>query len=226
MELTIKETSSETKAKRLFTNPAQMNRIKTFAIMTAENPDAIKYSRKDNKERNKDFKASISFDKMLDNKHFSYYKVKGFYGSTEHSFIIYNLTLNDAKELASSQHQLSFIFGKNDSGVLTFEFWANGSKNSYKYRKVDEVNNFNFLDKDAEDNYTQIARDFKIMIPFTKFEVAASEMEESVNRRAVEIGWNDESVDTAINESMDENRAMKYRYFSRMTLGFGKLNND
>ena len=110
-------------------------------IITGENSDTIS-TPENNKLYNQNLKDKISFkginsiESDIASSFLPYYKVKGkFSGNTEHSFIIYNCSHFDAECLAKSCRQQSFIFGTNDNGKLTFEMWANKSKNDYHYKK-------------------------------------------------------------------------------------------
>jgi hypothetical protein len=249
MKLRIAETSGENRAKRLFKNPEYMNKIKTFAIFTAENRDKKDFDSDVNKTLNRSLKVDLAYDKdKAFNKyqqtksdktlkklydtgistdslekdlklgHFGYYKVKGKYGNIEHSFIVYNLTLDDAKDICRKHGQQSFIFAYNNNGNLKFEFWANASKSGYSYKKVDEKEEFNIMDDDAPDYYTQIARDFKINIPFDNFEVSADDMIERIFKRKHELGYSDSAIQKLIDESTNPDYYKKGRYFARGTL--------
>ena len=216
----LKETKSETKAKRLFSVPSAMKHIKTFAIFTAENPNAQTMSRSANDDRMKDLKSKLSFETSLHQGGYYYYKVKGKYGDTEHSVLVYNILLEDAKDFACKYEQQSFIFGTNDDGKLHFEFWANRKKDGYKYSKLDEKDIVNINNEETEEYYTQISKDFRIAIPFEKFEWAADEMYESFKRKMIRTNSNpsDTNIDTQIMRSLDENITGKYRYYARKTL--------
>ena len=188
----LKETDSKTKAKRLFTNPSAMKHIKTFAICTSENPPNSELTNSENTSRSNTLKRQLSYNKSeydnlklsrnqtYDNKllldysniedelkinHFPYYKTKGKYGSTEHSYLVYNISLHDCKKLCKAADQDSFIFGTNDSNDLNFEFW---SSNGADYIKLDTCSMIKGR-VNSEDNYTQISKDFKFTIPFSIF---------------------------------------------------------
>ena len=81
-------------------------KIKTFAIISPENPMGISYSRKENEKRLIQFKDYLRFGS------YSYTQIKGRYGNIEHSFIIVNIRLQDAKAYASAFRQESFFFGQ------------------------------------------------------------------------------------------------------------------
>ena len=91
---------------------------------------------------------------------------KGQYGNREHSYIIYNISLDDALSLGDRYHQEAIIFVVPDIKTHTIhaEYWerpAEGkplrqkeSKDSY----VDATND--------EDMWSQISRKFKFRFPF------------------------------------------------------------
>lgn len=171
------ETSRETKAKRLFTAPTFMNKIHTFGIMTGENPDATQMSSNINRALN------ANFESWLKRTGYQYYKVKGKYGSVEHSYLIYNVALADMIIFATDLKQQSFIYGKNINGKLTFEFWANRAKSGkYSYIKVDEKTAYT-TSPEFEDAYSQISRDFRFNIPFEKFAANTADMIERFNTK-------------------------------------------
>ena len=236
----LDETSSEAKAKRLFLHPSVMEYIKTFAIFTAYNPDAKQQPKAVNKRLQKHLKADLSYgtprfieknesdftiediEKAVIDGHWHYYKTKGVYFNVEQSLLVYNITLDEAKSLCEKYHQQSFVFGKNDNGVLKFEFYANRSRNGHSYIKVDEREDFKIVGADADNLYTQIARDFKINIPFEVFEVAAENMVESINKKNALLKWSKDSILNCIAESVNESLTGKRRYFMRTTLWYTK----
>ena len=79
-------------------------KIKTFAIISPENPMGINYSREENEERLMRFKNDLRFGS------YSYTQIKGKYDNVEHSFLIINIRLQDAKAYASAFRQESFFF--------------------------------------------------------------------------------------------------------------------
>ena len=249
MKLKINETNAKTKATNLFKHPMCSPKIKTFAIFTGENRDKrTDYTSAENKYLNNIVKRDLShnntdfnngddsdntanrlvnkgldlnkLEQDLNSGYYSYYKVKGNYDNIEHSFIVYNIRLDDMKRLCEKYGQQSFIYGYNDKGTLKFEFWANKCKtsNKYKYFKIDECDTFNLLDDNAKNYYTQISRKFKFSIPFTKFEFAPNEMIEAISRKQKDNNWSDNDVDYFINESLDDNINPKYRYYARANL--------
>lgn len=81
-------------------------KIKTFAIISPENPMGMSYSKKENEERLIQFKNDLRFGS------YSYTQIKGKYNNIEHSFLIVNIRLQDAKAYASAFRQESFFFGQ------------------------------------------------------------------------------------------------------------------
>lgn len=219
------ENSKAIKTQRLFQHPGAMKHIRTFAIFTAYNPDTKPLKKADNIELQKSLKNQLSYtpdiDAMLDdviNGRYHYYKSKGKYGNIEESLIVFNINLPDTKKLAAAYEQQSFVFGLNDDGKLKFQFWANYSKTGHKYKMVGEKDTVNVVDDRIKDNYTQIARDFKINIPFDVFGVAIEEMEESINVRRSEKGWSEEFIEHLVSESLSEEITGYGRYCARGTL--------
>ena len=214
--------STKSKIKNLFLNP-QGSKIKTFMIITGENPATIS-TPENNKLYNQKLKDKISFKSInsiesdIASSFLPYYKVKGkFSGNIEHSFIIYNCSHSDAEYLAKSCRQQSFIFGTNDNGKLTFEMWANKSKNDYHYKKVDEKDLY--IDKsEAENDYTKICKDFKFSIPFDMFEVAPEEMIETIENSIKSNRFSEEKFNSYLDESLDDKYTGKHRMYVRYAL--------
>lgn len=208
----LSETDRKSKATQLFKEPGK-SRIKTFAIFTAENPNAIPVSRAKNKELNKSLKKTLGdlMTDILNRGMFHYYKVKGKYGSVEHSFLVYNLSVNSAKQLCEDFCQESFIFGINHGDHLSFQFWRNTGKNGYHYVMVDEKDLF--IDStDADQDYTQISRDFKFTIPFEIFELANESLLEYYDKKCSLYEQYKDELDSYINICTDEFRTGKFQY--------------
>lgn len=87
-------------------------KIKTWAILTPENPLGKLLTPQENNKRLKSFKSAL---KKLN---LTYTPIEGSYGGDkEHSFIVFNLRLKDATYLASTYQQESFFYGKTKSPV-------------------------------------------------------------------------------------------------------------
>ena len=82
-------------------------KIKSFAIITGENPLGVNL-KSGNKERNKKL---LDLAKQYKIQEFD--KINGYFGgNTEHSFVFYNISLGETKELAAIFMQRSFFYGK------------------------------------------------------------------------------------------------------------------
>lgn len=110
--------------------------IRTFAILTAENPFAQRLSRSANQERNGEL------EKSLKEMNFVFRKVGGFYGTEdgggnkERSYCVYNISLSAAKHLAAKFNQQSFVFGEVSKAEFGGEYRGNRMTYSfYAYRQ-------------------------------------------------------------------------------------------
>ena len=84
-------------------------KIRTFAIMTAENPMKIKTNAQKNNKFTTSLKANLSIH------HIQYVPVDGMYDNKEHSFMLMNLRVEDAMTLSITYLQESFFFGNVSS---------------------------------------------------------------------------------------------------------------
>lgn len=103
--------------------------IRTFAILTAENPFAQRLPRSANLDRNR------SLERWLRSGNYVFRKVVGEYGGKEHSYSVYNIPLEEAARCAAAFNQESFVFGErrvsaiggSDDGVrgnrMRYSFW-------------------------------------------------------------------------------------------------------
>ena len=162
-------------------------RIKTFAIITAENPinydrcndetlpSTVALSRQENNERMRALKntlkaSRLNYDDSVD-KWFNYSKVIGNYGgSKEHSLIVYNITLEEVKNLCKSFNQESFIYGIHDENTDNLEVYTYvaiincNAKKVVDYKVGDKAADLN-SDRDITQGYTR-KNDFKFSYVF------------------------------------------------------------
>lgn len=169
--------------------------IKTWGIITAENPMAHSFSDEENAKRDKALRQHLAKSNI------EYMKVKGKYGNPENSLFLINPSLRDMTEIATKFGQESFIFATNtkngefsfDAGYYETDAPASEKKKfsdpeymgrqgvSYKYNKAITKNNI-IDQKDADDLFTQIkthGRKFKFQIPF--FEAVIQEAYERMS---------------------------------------------
>lgn len=132
--------------------------LKTMAILTSENPRYQVYSYGKN-ETNNDRREELEKDLKLG--HYAWFPVKGQYEGNENSYIIYNISLDNALYLGKKFGQESIIF--IDEGHC--EYWEQSGDG--KYKKTHERDMSQRLDMtNADDYFTQISRQFKFQIPF------------------------------------------------------------
>lgn len=187
MKLHIDENSSTRVKRALFGDDT--GKIKTFAILTAENPNSMKLSRKDNKSKMMDFKT------RLKNLGLQYTKIQGhFDGNKENSIIVYNLSYEDAENYAKYYGQKSFFFGTN-SMPSEITYYEATDDSCTKYRKIESTKKIENM-KDADDFFSRHG-DFKFSIDLKYFK---------------------DSIDKVCNSIIDESKlsvAIDDRYTSR-----------
>ena len=134
--------------------------VKTFAIITWENPMGKKANSVFNKEANEALKN------MLKSGNFSYKQIKGKYGDYENPYVIFNVNLNTAKNIGfehDKYKQESIIYG---------ERYNSGRKEGVLFRMIyfdnrpsQERRVWKSLDRDEEDFYSEY-KGRKFQIPF------------------------------------------------------------
>lgn len=166
----INETSRKIKARQSLYGKRKA--LKQFVIITPENPMGEQATNVDNANSRKRFEDILKTELLYA------YPVRGKYGSTEHSYIVFNMPLELAKRVGEIYDQQSFIFGKviGENEVEYQLWWKNASKNNkeasfrdkqyYLKETKREVMRVNGSDL----NYTEIGKGFQYNIPFETFE--------------------------------------------------------
>jgi len=149
----LSETSRRQKAQRAINNIG--SRVKTYAILTSENPMGNRLSKSDNTQLTDKLKSHLKAG------NFVWFPVKGMYGEKENPFIVYNISLTDALDIDKKFNQESIIWCDNESGDK--QYWEQNGDGKFSKTHVR-----NYIDDmtDAEDYYTQVSRKFKFQIPF------------------------------------------------------------
>ena len=167
------------------------HKVRTFAIITAENPGGEQKTPEENKKLRKKFNDELKEFNL------QYIKIRGRYKDTigngsldENSVMIINLTLNEALYFAEEYGQESFFFG-NDAGISYYEMGSNG-----KYEKVETTKRIE--NKEDADNFFSRFRNFKFSIYLDAF-----------NKESTEINLEE------LDKSLDENRTLKSRIIHR-----------
>ena len=144
-------------------------KIKTWALLTPENPMAQKSTPEENNKRLKEFKD------LMKRMCIHYIPVEGLYGNKEHSFMLFNLRLSDAENIAKLFRQESFFFAKtatpsskddsrHTSAHIVYYETNDGAET---YKPVDEGRDIESL-KDAQDFFTRHG-DFNFAVNMSAF---------------------------------------------------------
>lgn len=132
--------------------------INTIAFLTAENPQGEKASPEFNREQNK------KLENTLRSMNLSFRKVKGKFGSEEKSYMVMNITRDEAVELGEMFEQEAVIWGSKVGGddQVGFSFEYIEGDNTVQTRDI-SLSSGDIQDR--EDYYSQI-KGRKFIIPF------------------------------------------------------------
>lgn len=175
MKIKIDENESSRFKKALFGDYS--NKIKTFAILSAENPNGIQAPVKVNNENTRKFKI------LLKEMGLQYIPLIGQFRNKEHSFLVINLSLADAKSISKAFEQLSFFYGINNSNRLkddrrdtasSIEYWERPNEKS-DYEKLETSEKIEDA-KDLQDFFSRHG-DYKFSIKMDIFEGTDAELE-------------------------------------------------
>lgn len=182
--------------------------IETFAIITVN--DNVKTA-------NNEVTCYENPETILNRYSFNYYVMKD--GRGDDRYLIYNLTVKDAKSLSKYFEQRSFIFGKNTDEGLIFELWAKKKESSNDYSMLDNKSVYNEID-DRVEMITQVLKDFKIRIPAKKFEFNDDEVMKSLYSKYFISDIYRKNFEHNLEESLNE----KLTFMGRVTYR-GRLKN-
>ena len=204
----VKEILSETSRRHKAQQAIQgaNRRVRTMAIISAENP----MGKKMNDEYNQ--QAREKLERQLAIGHYRYFKAKGNYDGLENSVMIYNISIEDTLYLCYKYNQESVIFvDMQKDGEISYQYWQ-GDDNSSQLKLQHEEHEI--VDATDDDNYyTQISKKFKFRIPFFEH---IKKIKDDLSLRENYI-----EVDRLITESLESNRTRKSKYFKRCQL-YGK----
>lgn len=137
----IKENSSTRLKRSLFGDASK--KIKTFGIMTAENPMGKEASAEYNN------KAQNILKQLLKQMNIQYIKQIGSFGNKEHSLMLINVSLKDMKYLNDKFKQMSFFHGVVSEDGSSISYYEKPSEDSdYELIETTDsvVNARDFLD--------------------------------------------------------------------------------
>lgn len=148
---------------------AGYNGIRTFGIVSAENPNSIEVSKKINRRLTK------TLARVLSDAHYAFVKQRGhFGGNDELSYFIFNIKLPTLKYYAGLYEQTSFFYCYMENSKVISEYWQkarNGEpydEKSNPYVMLEKTDNW--LDASSEEQYSIIGNRFKYTIPLKIFE--------------------------------------------------------
>lgn len=143
------------------------DRIKTYAIISAENPFGEKANRDDNR---KSMKALRDYAKSM---HIYYVNLIGKYGNKEHSLMLINLSLTEAKFLGKEFKQESFFFAKKVEDKFEVTYYqqfknADGEFNG-EFKPIETTTEINIFDE-KQPNFYSARHNTQFTIPMSVFE--------------------------------------------------------
>lgn len=173
-------------------------KIRTFAILTPENPMIKQVSAEDNNKRTKQFKE------LLKQGHIQYIKIEGEYGNKERSYMLLNIPCSEAKNIAGKFQQQAFFWGKvNKDSNSIIEYWEVKDPNARKLEyKLTERNDKIASSRDFIDYFSRHGN-FKFRFDMDVFNESLNEIKPIQREEELE-------------HSLNENTSAMNRYYSRV----------
>lgn len=135
-------------------------KVRTIAILTAENPHSKELSPRENNERN------LKLELQLANGQYSFRKIKGKYNNKENSFMVNNMSKNVTLSFGKQFEQESVIFGEyyeeNDRYGMKFELLSTELKTFGEVISERKI----FISHEGQDNMYSEIKGRKFQIPF------------------------------------------------------------
>lgn len=190
------------------------NNIRTFGIITAENPDSKFVSKKQNNTLMKQFKKGLKQSGYI------WVEQEGkFNGNVETSLFIFNINLDTLIYYAGKYEQSSFFFGElvndgyNQKTKSSYYEKRNQNipydKGSNPYDLIESTTNVLNLSDDNPNEYSTIGGKFKYTFPLKYF----GYVDESINENLQKYFFNrlGDFVDTSINGTGYYSLAVRHR---------------
>lgn len=175
-------------AKNMFIKGKGIGGIFAFGILTGENQDSVDPTQLSSQEKRKLLALNKKNNKelltTLKQNHLKFTPIEGHFGGVvEHSYMVFNISLEQLKKLAGKYEQTSFFYCQpNNKGDVISQYWEkedrNTKYNSIKnpYKMVEENTAWSKLDKETKDNYSVIGGDFKYTIDMKVFESVSNDI--------------------------------------------------
>ena len=187
--------------------------IRTFLIITGENPMAEPGTNNINRTQNN------SLVDYLKQGHYAWQPVQGKYGSTENSKIIFNVPLDESKMLALKFGQQSFIYGRKENGKTLFDlYYINDGQDDYELVETQDT----YEKVLGDDYYTKIDKNHKFSVPFEYFNESCENFNKIINEQKKKSDKYNKNFNRFLNESLKENKIGYNRYLNR-SLIYGSL---
>lgn len=219
MNIVLKETNRRQKSLHDFLGAN--NDIRTIGIISPENPMGVALTSQENNKRVEKFKSYLQNNKIR------FQKVKGRYNTNkqtqqkkqdEHSFLLFNVTVDELKFYGYSFDQESFIFGRfnDNSKKINFEYYQK-EVGETPYQLLDKCDGF--IRRDNADNfYTLLSKNFKFKIPFSIFESIVYNIHNRVEYRKNTSSDYNRKYEFYMERSLNENLTTQSRVLARSIL--------
>lgn len=181
-------------AKNMIIGGKEFSSVKTFGIVTSENPDSQNLSNAQNRFYRRELQNILKRSKLN-------YTMQGgnFGGNKETSYIIFNPSFETMKYIAGEFEQTSFFYCYVTDDGVKYEYYEKEDTDSpYDDNRNDYVMKDSTskitMKSDANDNYSFIGKDFKYSIDLSIFEDFDNRMTELITEMAERTGRTNESV--------------------------------
>lgn len=206
-----KKEQNKTRALNIFSN--KEDNVKTFLIITAENPMGNKSDNRTNR------RANNSIVDYLNAGNYAWQPVRGKYNNTENSKIIFNISLDEAINIGLQFNQESFIFGeKNDGKTLYHLYVINEDETGYNMvetqDKCEKIIGNNF--------YTTIDNKNKFNIPFEYFNESCENFNTIINEAKRKSEKYNKEYNRFLNECLKNGKTGR-SYYTYRTILYGGL---
>ena len=133
----------------------ETGKIKTFAILSPENPMGIEANPEDNQRSMDELKKALRIAGLV------YTPIRGSYGNKENSFAIFNCSLADAKKLAGTYRQESFFWGRTSTDSNSKIGYYKTENEGVTYSLV-EISDVITYEDEATDFFSKFGIKFRI----------------------------------------------------------------
>lgn len=181
--------------------------VKTFCIITAENPMGEKGGNSLNRISNN------SLVDYLKKGNYAWQPVRGKYNDTENSKIIFNILLDEVKHIAKIFKQESFIYGTKENGITHFDYYEfNQNMGDYAF-----IERKDYYESKKDDNnfYTIIDKNNKFSIPYDYFNESCNSFNNIINEQKANSEKYKDNFGHFLNETLNDKKTLKRRYENR-----------